>query len=266
MRVMTWNVWWRFGGNWRKREPGIAAVLAERHPDIVGLVETWSGGGTSQPDVLAEPLGMHALFVPTSLPPLPDPVETPEQTGIDIGLGLLSRWPVTATQIHELPVGRRGGRPPTALAATLAHPAGPLHVIVACTEWEPQYADTHLAQCEVLADLATDPKLDGPQPVLLIGDLNAAPDQPELRPLLDTMVDTWQAGGGDPAAVTLDPVVPFAPLEASKQIGRRIDHVLVRPGRPGEPVRVKRAFLAGNRPLGGLYPSDHYAVGADLDV
>jgi hypothetical protein len=45
------------------------------------------------------------------------------------------------------------------------------------------------------------------------------------------MTDTWLAGGGDPAAVTLDSAVPFAPVEAVKQIDRRIDHVLARPGR-----------------------------------
>jgi hypothetical protein len=44
--------------------------------------------------------------------------------------------------------------------------------------------------------------------VLVVGDLNAAPGQPELDPLLDVMTDTWIAGGGDPAAVTLDSAVP----------------------------------------------------------
>jgi hypothetical protein len=41
--------------------------------------------------------------------------------------------------------------------------------------------------------------------------------------------------------------------------------VLARPGRLGSPVRVHRCFLAGNEPIEGTYPSDHYAVGADLE-
>jgi endonuclease/exonuclease/phosphatase family metal-dependent hydrolase len=262
---MTWNVWWRFGGNWREREPRIHATLAEHRPDLVGLQETWCGDGTSQPRVLADALGMDAAFAPTSLPPLPDPVETPDQSGISVGIGLLSRWPIRATEVHDLPNERRGGPPPTALLATVDHPDGPLHVIVSCTEWEPEYAGDHLEQCRALAALATDPRLDGPLPVLLIGDLNAAPDQPELRPLLDVLVDTWVAGGGDPDAVTLDSAVPFAPLEATKQIDRRIDHVLARPGRAGGDVTVRRAFLGGDRPVDGLLPSDHYAVVVDLD-
>jgi endonuclease/exonuclease/phosphatase family metal-dependent hydrolase len=110
-----------------------------------------------------------------------------------------------------------------------------------------------------------DPALDGPLPVLLIGDLNAPPDEPELAPLREVTIDTWEAGGGDPAATTLDSLLPYAPLEATTLIDRRIDHVLVRPGRPGATVTVRGAFIAGDRPIDGHYPSDHYAIGADLD-
>jgi endonuclease/exonuclease/phosphatase family metal-dependent hydrolase len=41
MRVMTWNLWWRFGGNWREREVGIISRLEEVQPDVVGLQEVW---------------------------------------------------------------------------------------------------------------------------------------------------------------------------------------------------------------------------------
>jgi len=35
-------------------------------------------------------------------------------------------------------------------------------------------------------------------------------------------------------------------------------------GQEGSPT-VAGAFLAGDRPIDGVYPSDHYAVGVDLD-
>jgi endonuclease/exonuclease/phosphatase family metal-dependent hydrolase len=265
MRVMTWNVWWRFGGNWRTRDRGIRETVASLQPDVLGLVEAWSADGTDQPHQLAEPHGMHAVWEPSGRPPEPDPPEDPDQHGVAIGIGLVSRWPIRTVEPHDLPNPQRGGPPPRALAAVLDHPAGPLHVIVGCTEWEPDFAADHLAQCRALAALATDPQRDGPLPVLLVGDLNAAPGQPEMQPLLDVLIDTWPAGGGDPAAVTLDSAVPFAPTEAVKQIDRRIDHILARPGQPGSPVRVRDSFLAGDRPVDGTFPSDHYAVGADLD-
>jgi endonuclease/exonuclease/phosphatase family metal-dependent hydrolase len=265
MRVMTWNVWWRFGGNWRERATGIEVTLETSQPDVAGLVEAWSGDGTTQPDVLANALGRYAAFAPTGLPPAPDPVEHADQAGAVVGLGLLSRWPILGTRTRELPHDQRGGAPVTALVATLDHPRGQLHVIVACREWEPRYAGDRLAQSKALAELVMDPALDGPLPVLLIGDLNAPPDEPELAPLRDVTIDTWEAGGGDPGATTLDSLLPYAPLEATTLIDRRIDHVLVRPGRPGATVTVRGAFIAGDRPINGHYPSDHYAIGADLD-
>ncbi|GAA0810340.1 endonuclease/exonuclease/phosphatase family protein [Spirilliplanes yamanashiensis] len=264
MRVLTWNLWWRFGGSWRERQPRIAAVLAELRPDVAGLVETWSGPDGTQPAALAAPLGLHHAWAPTALPPAPDPPEEPGQAGYAVGLGLLSRWPIAATEVVELPHDQRPGPPPTALLATLDHPAGPLRVIVACIEWEPRYAADQLAQAHALAALATAGRLAGDLPVLLIGDLNADPSQPGLAPLTAVLTDAWAAGSGDPAAVTLASTHPDAPLEAVAQIDRRIDHVLVRPGRV--PVTVERAFLAGAEPIDGLHPSDHRAVVVDLRV
>jgi endonuclease/exonuclease/phosphatase family metal-dependent hydrolase len=258
---MVWNVWWRFGDDWREREKAILATLETYRPDVLGLVESWSGDGTDQPHRLASQLGLHAAWVPAAA----EPYEQPGHPGIDGGLGLLSRWPILATGTAELPHDQRGGPQPYALVATLDHPRGPLHAIVAGTEWEPQFAEDHRAQTRRLAELATDARFDGPLPVLLLADLNASADQVELAPLLDAMVDTWEAAGADPAAVTLDSRLPIAPRDAVKQLDRRIDHVFARPGRPGLPLPVRGAFLAGDRPIGTVYPSDHYAVGVDLE-
>jgi endonuclease/exonuclease/phosphatase family metal-dependent hydrolase len=265
MRVMTWNVWWRFGGNWRDREPAILATLGAYRPDVVGLVETWAGDGTTQPGRLGERLSMHGAFAPTALPPAPDPVEHDDQAGITVGIGLLSRWPITATEVYELPHDRRGGPAPTVLMSTLDHPRGPLHVMVSCLEWEPEFAADQVAQAGALAALAADPRWDGALPVLVVGDMNAGVEDETIAPLTGALVDTYAAAGGDPGATTLDSRLPFAPLEATHLIDRRIDHIFARPGRPGAALKAHRAFIAGDRPVNGFYPSDHYAVGVDLD-
>jgi endonuclease/exonuclease/phosphatase family metal-dependent hydrolase len=258
---MSWNVWWRFGPDWRRRERGILATLEALRPDLVGLQEVWGAEDTTQAEVLGRELGMHPVFGAPSLPPPPDHPESADQVGIEVGVAVLSRWPVTHVRKHALP--SRKAAPTVALDVTVAHPSGPMHVLAACVDWERDLAALHLAQTRALAALLADPSLDGPMPVLLTADLNAPPDTPQIRALTDVMVDTWVAAGGDAeTGHTLSSANPLAPREAW-QIDHRIDYVMARPGNPGGQLNVERAFLAGD-PHAGSYPSDHYAVVADF--
>jgi endonuclease/exonuclease/phosphatase family metal-dependent hydrolase len=110
-----------------------------------------------------------------------------------------------------------------------------------------------------------DPALESPLPVFVTADLNAGPDSAELRPLLRAMIDTWMLGGGDPHARTLRSEHPFAPLEATKQLDRRIDYVLARPTQLRARLQVRRAFTLAE-PVAGVHPSDHDAVVIDVDM
>src|SRR3954469_564647 len=56
-RVITWNVWGRYGP-WQEREAGIVATLGEADPDIVVLVESWAKGEDSQCRRLADPIAL----------------------------------------------------------------------------------------------------------------------------------------------------------------------------------------------------------------
>jgi endonuclease/exonuclease/phosphatase family metal-dependent hydrolase len=257
MRLVTWNVLWRFEPDWRARERGILATLERLRPDVVGLQECWGTGATTQAHVVAERLGLHAEFLAPSLPPVPVPPEHPEQAGVSMGVGLVSRWPIRGLARHVLPVSHRLVAP-VALEAAVRHPDAAFRVIVAATEWEPAYADDHLAQTTMLAELLADAGRTGP--AFLLADLNCDTTQAEFAPLAAVAEDTWELGGGAPDAVTLSSAVPFAPLEAVKEIDRRVDHVLVR---RGDGVAVHGVSVAG-APIDGLFPSDHFAVVADV--
>jgi endonuclease/exonuclease/phosphatase family metal-dependent hydrolase len=261
-RVMTWNIWWRFGPRWRQRQPALLHTLRAVDPDVVALQEVWATAETTQAHEFAEQLGLHAAFAEPALPPPPVPVETEDQAGVRVGIGLLSRWPIDSVRQVRMPARHRTPAP-VAMVATLASPHGPLHVVAACLEWEPAYNDDRIAQAHALVDLATDPALDGPVPVVVAGDLNAAPGSPVLRPLHDALVDAWIAGAGDPEAVTLPSSHPSAPVEAEELIDQRIDHVFVRPGQPRQRLAVGSATLAGST-VDGVHPSDHRAVVCDL--
>ena len=262
-RVMTWNVWWRFGPRWRDRQPGLVETLRRVDPDIVALQEVWAIDERSWVHEIAEVFGLYAGFASPSYPAVPDPPQTPDHAGVKLGLGILSRWPIINLRPVETPARHRDWAP-VALTAKLAHPAGPLPAVVACMEYESAYNDDRLAQAQKLAELATDPVMDGPCPVVVAGDLNAAPDSPVLRPLQDLLTDAWTAGNGDRTAVTLPSQHPAAPLEAGPElVDQRIDHIFFRPGQPGMRVLVESAYLAGE-PVEGVYPSDHQAVVCDL--
>jgi endonuclease/exonuclease/phosphatase family metal-dependent hydrolase len=259
-RVLTWNLWWRFGPDWRARQDAIRRTIAAADPDVLALQEVWGDQASSQAHELAGRLGYVAVFAAPSLPPPPEPPESADQEGISVGLGLLSRWPILNSRRVVLP-SRHRDPAPVALVAQLEHPAGPLHVVVACLEWEPDFDDDRHAQSQALADLATDPALDGPHPVVVAGDLNAAPDSTVLAPLRHVMTDAWEAGGGSPDAVTLPSTHPCAPLEVSELIDRRIDHIFVRD--PRRQVTVTGAAVTGSA-VDGVHPSDHLAVMCDL--
>lgn len=262
VRVMTWNIWWRFGPHWQDRQPALLRTLSEVDADVVALQEVWGNAQTTQAHEFARQLGFHASFAESSYPPVSDVPRGDKNEELTLGLGLLSRWPIANVQRVELPARHRPFSP-VAITAGLEHPSGLLSIVVACLEYEPAYNDDRIAQARALAELATDPALDGPLPIIVTGDLNAAPTSPVLRPLGDVLTDAWTAGSGEAAAVTLPSSHPSAPVEAEELIDQRIDHIFYRPGQWAQRVTVESVGLAG-APIDGIYPSDHRAVVCQL--
>ena len=88
VRVMTWNLWWRFGP-WEERLAAIVATIAEQDPDVVCLQELWASDGSVSPvedqaQLLAEALGMYWART-----------ESPFWNGYCFANAVLSRWPIT---------------------------------------------------------------------------------------------------------------------------------------------------------------------------
>jgi hypothetical protein len=142
-RVMTWNIWWRFGPRWQDRQHGVLETLRGVDADVVALQEVWETAETTQAHQFADQLGLHAGFAAPSYPPASDAPRTRDHDGVALGLGLLSRWPITSLRQVEMPARHRT-LAPVAMVATLGHPAGLLHVVVACLEYEPAYNDDRI--------------------------------------------------------------------------------------------------------------------------
>src|SRR5215213_148889 len=91
IRVVTWNLWWRFGP-WRERAAAIRSVLVDTRPDICGLQEVWADGARNFASELAEELEMRWAWVRS-----PEPerwhVRLPGCSA-DVGQTILARWPI----------------------------------------------------------------------------------------------------------------------------------------------------------------------------
>jgi endonuclease/exonuclease/phosphatase family metal-dependent hydrolase len=253
IRAMTWNVWWRFGGNWREREAGILDVIRRTDPDVLGVQECWGEAERTQADLLAEAIGGHAAFVEVDLPPATD-----EGEGAAMGLGLVSRWPIL--DVQRIPVPSEGRRN-AALVATIDALDGELRVVVGATSWEPERVEETAVQVAELQRLTREGRAERPYPSILLADLNYDSTQPALGSL--QLDDAWDAAepGADPR--TLSETNRFAPSECVDQWNRRIDHIRFFPGTAG--ARAARAWIVRDEP-GGMPPSDHYPVVADIAV
>ena len=91
LRVLSWNLWWRFGP-WEARRPAIAATLAHIDADVIGLQEVWDDGHVSFAAELAADLGFHYAFSSQL-----------ELDGVRFGNAVLSRWPITNSEWRPLP-------------------------------------------------------------------------------------------------------------------------------------------------------------------
>lgn len=260
LRVVTWNLWWRFGP-WEDRERSIVAVLGDLDPDVVALQEVWDDGTVNQAARLGGALGMeHAYSWQLEL------------DGVRFGNAVLSRWPIAGSEWRLLPDVDDVAERRTVLRADVDGPRGPVQVFSTHLSWRPDHSAVRIEQARAVARFVAD---SGPRsyPPILCGDLNATPDADEIRLLTGrtvppepglVFVDAWEAAGRGPGT-TWDRANPHVALGFLPP--RRIDYVLVGwPGpRTGPEGRVLACSVEGTGPTpSGPVPSDHYAVRADL--
>jgi endonuclease/exonuclease/phosphatase family metal-dependent hydrolase len=264
LRLLEWNLWWRFGP-WEERGPAIEATVAALEPDVVCLQEVWEEvDGENQAARLAARLGGDG-----------DPFHHAYTWGMQVsdvrhGNAIVSRWPIRRTAVRFLPAIESIDEQRTALFAELDGPRGPVQVF--CTHLNWRFDQSHTRQAQV-AELCRFVQEQRPRsfPPILCGDLNADPLSDEVRMLTGrakgpvpglVFHDAWdQAGAG--VGHTWDNANAHA--RGDLEPSRRIDYVMV--GWPlGERGRghVTRAELVGVEPVDGVTPSDHYGIVTEI--
>jgi len=207
----------------------IARVIAEERPDLVGLQEVYRGGWRArhadQATALAHETGMTVQFGRSF------GESGKAAAGAEFGNALLAAGEVRSAEVHSLP---GAGEPRTLLAS---------RVVVRGTEMS--FLVTHLAAWGRLGRAARDSQAEAlaahlrrtASPFVLVGDLNAPPDAPELRHLMAT--DLFRACGD---------------LASTHRMTRqRIDYVFADHGWTPVASRVLR-----------VGPSDHWPVVVEL--
>jgi endonuclease/exonuclease/phosphatase family metal-dependent hydrolase len=214
----------------------IAAVVEQTGAEVVGLQEVdrhWSARSNfvDQATWLAERLDMHLAFgANLNLDP-PAPGAPRRQ----FGTAILSAHRIRATTNTLLP-RPLGGEQRGLLEVQIKVRGIPVRVFNTHLQHDSQVE--RLAQVERIRQiLAT-----ASESVVLLGDLNATPDTPEIAGLTDLLVDAWlTAGVGD--GFTFDAATPHA----------RIDYVMS----SGNVVARTAAVLTTDA-------ADHLPVVADL--
>jgi endonuclease/exonuclease/phosphatase family metal-dependent hydrolase len=259
VRVVTWNVWGRYGADWAAREALLESAVGAAAPDLVCLTESWRQGDVTQAGLVAGRLGLsHHSFTGDW-----------EQGGWVSGVGLVSRWPMSEPVRRPLraPDGAGAGE---AVHASVAGERGTIQLFTVMLDYPLGASGIRQGQVRQLVEFVAEaaPRRDL---VVVCGDFNAGPDSDEIRmltgrsePAVPGMVfyDAWELAGDGSPGFTWFNRNPLAALGLFPD--RRFDYILSawpRRGGAGHPVRCS---LLGVRLAGEQQISDHYGVVADL--
>ncbi|MGW1890425.1 endonuclease/exonuclease/phosphatase family protein [Streptomyces sp. NPDC002004] len=252
LRVATYNIHAGAGMDGVLDLDRQAAALRDLDADVVGLQEVdvrW-GARSEWRDVAAElarRLDMHVFFAPIySLDP---PQEGAPRR--EFGVAVLSRYPVTAAENHDITrLSTQDPNPVPApapgFAEVVVRARGlPVHVYATHLDYR-QGPAVRIAQvADMRRIMAEDCDRPGRCPrQVLLGDFNATPDAPELAPLWQELADAGPGPEAGSAGYTFPADVPV----------KRIDYVAV----SRRDVRVCDVAVAET------LASDHRPVVADL--
>jgi endonuclease/exonuclease/phosphatase family metal-dependent hydrolase len=272
VRVATLNIWNTEGD--RRRLGVINRELRRLNPDLIAFQEVVQAPGAKMLDRLVDGLnlqGTHQMDIQNFVPPFSD------RYG---GSAVATRWEHRAVEALDLRVAGAADVPWATLAAVVQIPRlGELLFIAATAAWRPSAEAVREQQAIAITDLDARHRRD--MPTIIAGDFNAAPDAASIRYLTGRQslcgrsvlyYDAWAVAGNGPGYTwTSDnPNARTGVDQIMRQPGhhRRFDYVFVGSWdfHPKARAQIQSAMLAFDKPIEGLWASDHFGVVVDLEV
>jgi endonuclease/exonuclease/phosphatase family metal-dependent hydrolase len=259
VRVVTWNVWGRYGADCEARQVALEQTLEQTAPDLVCLVEAWRQGDSTQPGRVAARLGLaHHRFVGDW-----------EQEDWVSGIGFVSRWPMTEPR-RRLLRAQDGSGFGQAVHVAVAGECGSIQLFAVMLDYPLDASGLRQHQVRQLVRFIAETA--SPQdPVVVCGDFNAGPDSDEIRmltgrsaPAAPGMVfyDAWEVAGDGSPGFTWSNRNPLAAIGLYPD--RRFDYIFSAWPRRGGVGHPTGCSLLGVRAPGEQQVSDHYGLAADL--
>jgi endonuclease/exonuclease/phosphatase family metal-dependent hydrolase len=154
----------------------IAKAISDQNPDLVALqevdVNTDRSGKINEASMLALKLGMKGLFFAKAI----------DHEGGDYGVAILSKYPISESQIHRLPTQEGTKGEPRVLATVQVNLPGGKKIRFGSTHLDAQKSDTNrLLQVTEINKIAAQERL----PFIIAGDLNATPESAVIK-MFDT--------------------------------------------------------------------------------
>jgi endonuclease/exonuclease/phosphatase family metal-dependent hydrolase len=263
VRVATVNLF-AHHGEWPRRRAALRESLRALDADVLALQEAVVDG---EYDMVRELLGDDYHVVHQSQGLIGD--------GTHHGASVATRLPVGA--VHEVDLHLTDRTWDYSCATVILEvdaPVGRLLVGSHGNSWAWWAERERELQAVAVVRRIEELVAEAPAHVVLGGDFNAEPHSASMRfftgrssleGISTAYRDAWEAIRGDDPGHTLDPRNPLREIDEPREPrGRRVDYVLVRCGDHGPTLRIVDAGLAVHEPVGGVQPSDHYGVFADL--
>lgn len=195
----------------------IAKVIRQQDPDVVALQEIdvyteRSGKSLHEANELGRLTGMQAYFS-----------KGIDYAGGEYGIAILSKHPMEGMSRIELPTEEATKGEPRTLATAIINLPGSGKILFGCTHLDAQRSSTNrLLQIRKITEVLRDEKL----PVILAGDLNAAPGSEVIAVFDSSFTRTCTSGCGFTIPVekpnkTID-FISFKPNSSFKVVEHKV--------------------------------------------